>query len=205
MPGLATREADHVRWRDHLPTLRGERVTLRELRISDGRALLKAITPEITEFTSPSPDSIEGYERFVAWTLKQRRAGTCACFAATINRSDEAVGVFQVRSLDPWFETAEWGCALAANQWGTGAFREGAELVIAFAFNTVGVRRLEARSVTENLRGNGALQKLGATREGVLRRSFPRGSKRFDECLWSILEEDWRRANRSWDRPGVWQ
>jgi RimJ/RimL family protein N-acetyltransferase len=174
--------------------LKGARITLRELRLSDGPVLLEAITPETTKFTWPAPDTIEKYERFVGWTIRQRRAGACACFAATIGASDEAVGVFQLRSLDPGFETAEWGCALAPSQWGSGAFREGAELVIAFAFDTLGVRRLEARSVTENLRGNGALRKIGATREGVLRRSFPRDGGRFDENLWSILDEDWRRA-----------
>jgi ribosomal-protein-alanine N-acetyltransferase len=194
-----------VTWRDGLPTMIGTRVTLRELRMSDGPALLKAITPEITRFTWPAPDTLEGYQRFVSWASRQRRGGTCACFAATLDGRDEAVGVFQLRALDPpAFATAEWGCALASSHWGTGVFREGAELVLSFAFKTVGVRRLEARSVTANLRGNGALRKLGATREGILRGSFPRDGKRFDECLWTILEEDWRHATAAW-RPAILQ
>jgi RimJ/RimL family protein N-acetyltransferase len=60
-----------------------------------------------------------------------------------------------------------------------------------FAFGTVGVRRLEARACAENKRGNGALRKLGATPEGVLRRSFLWQGQYQDQVLWSILDSDW--------------
>jgi RimJ/RimL family protein N-acetyltransferase len=44
-----------------------------------------------------------------------------------------------------WFSTAEWGFAVGSAFWGTGVFRESAELLLAFAFETIGVHRLEAR------------------------------------------------------------
>jgi RimJ/RimL family protein N-acetyltransferase len=56
-----------------------------------------------------------------------------------------------------------------------------------FAFETVGVRRLEARSRVDNARANAAFQKIGAVLEGVLRQTFERDGKRYDQCLWSIL------------------
>jgi ribosomal-protein-serine acetyltransferase len=43
-----------------------------------------------------------------------------------------------------------------------------------------------------NGRGNGALRKVGAVQEGVLRRSFLRNGEYHDQVLWSILAEDWR-------------
>ena len=58
--------------------------------------------------------------------------------------------------------------------WGTGMFAEGARLVLDFAFDVVGANRLEARAAVANGRGNGALRKLGAVQEGMLRRSFQR-------------------------------
>jgi len=61
------------------------------------------------------------------------------------------------------------------------------------------VRRMEARSVTGNGRGNGALRKLGAVREAELRLSFAKGLRRYNQFLWSILERDWRRAKFIWD------
>jgi len=53
------------------------------------------------------------------------------------------------------------------------------------------VRRLEARVSLANGRGNGALRKLGAVQEGVLRRSMATGGTHLDQALWSILKEDW--------------
>ena len=75
--------------------------------------------------------------------------------------------------------------------WGSGLFTRAARLVLDFAFGTLGVRRLEARACAENRRGNGALRKLGATPEGVLRRSFLWHGKYHDQVLWSILDSDW--------------
>ena len=56
----------------------------------------------------------------------------------------------------------------------------------------VGAQRLEARAAVANGRGNGALRKIGAVQEGVLRRSFLRNGQYHDQVLWSILAEDWR-------------
>ena len=47
-------------------------------------------------------------------------------------------------------------------------------LVLTFAFDVVGVHRLEARAAVQNGRGNGALRKIGAVQEGILRKSFLR-------------------------------
>jgi RimJ/RimL family protein N-acetyltransferase len=73
-------------------------------------------------------------------------------------------------------------------------FKDGAEMVLNFAIETVGVLRLEARAAVANGRGNGALRKLGAVQEGVLRRSFLKNGQFLDQMLWSILSEEWRRA-----------
>jgi RimJ/RimL family protein N-acetyltransferase len=101
-----------------------------------------------------------------------------------------------VRQLEPGWGTAEWGFALGSAFWGTGMFSDGAELVLDFVFETIGVHRLEARAAVQNGRGNAALQKMGAVKEGVLRRSFLRDGQYMDQALWTILAEDRRvRAN----------
>ena len=68
---------------------------------------------------------------------------------------------------------------------------EAARLVGSFVFGVVGTHRLEARVSVSNGRGNGALRKLGAVQEGVLRRSLRRGGEYLDQSLWSVLQEDW--------------
>jgi ribosomal-protein-alanine N-acetyltransferase len=180
-------------WQSKLPVLSGEHVTLRELRASDAPSLFSLLTTqEVARFISPPPSTVEGFERFIAWTLRQRTAGTYACFAVTLKGFDTAIGIFQVRETEPGFGTAEWGFAIGSPFWGTGVFEEGAQLVLEFAFDTLDVHRLEARAAVRNGRGTGALLKLGAVPEGVLRKSFLRDGEYLDQVLYAIVEDDWR-------------
>lgn len=190
-------------WRAKLPVLTGKQVVLRELRTSDAASLFSMLTTdEVARFISPPPTTVEGFERFIAWTHRQRAIGAYVCFAVTLKGFDTAIGIFQVRELEPGFGTAEWGFAIGSPFWGAGAFREGAELVLEFVFDTVGVHRLEARAAVQNGRGNGALLKIGAVQEGVLRKSFLRNGRYLDQVLYAIVEDDWR-ASRS-ERRATW-
>ena len=186
-------------WRKRLPFIAGRGVTLRELRTSDAPALLELLaTSEVAEFISPPPTTIDGFERFISWAQQEQEAGRYACFAVVPDGITTAVGIFQIRQLEPQFGTAEWGFALGRAFWGTGIFTTAARLIIDFTFETVGVHRLEARAAVANGRGNGALAKIGAVKEGLLRRSFLRHGQYHDQALWSIVREDWRRAKAVW-------
>lgn len=186
-------------WKQGLPVLHGAGITLRELRISDAPALLALLTTEeVTRFISPPPTTIEGFERFIQWAGHEREAGRYLCFAVVPEGYDTAVGLFQIRRLDPTFGTAEWGFAIASAFWGSGLFAKGASLVIDFAFEVIGVYRLEARAAVHNGRGNGALRKIGAVQEGILRKSFLRRGTYLDQALWAITEQDWYRSKAVW-------
>jgi ribosomal-protein-alanine N-acetyltransferase len=180
-------------WRQSLPVLTGSLVALRELRLADAASLLAMLsTDEVSRFISPPPTTVEGFERFIAWTHRERAAGNYVCFAVVPHGMDTAVGIFQVRQLEPAFATAEWGFALGSAFWGTGVFLDGAKMVVDFIFDVVGSHRLEARAAVANGRGNGALRKVGAVQEGVLRKSFLRNGEYLDQTLWTILDDDWR-------------
>ena len=180
-------------WCQALPVLEAKTITLRELRASDAPSLLAMLaTDEVARFISPPPTTVEGFERFIAWTHRERAAGNYICFGVVPRGMEHAVGLFQVRQLEPGFGTAEWGFAIGSEFWGTGVFIEAARQVVNFAFNTVGVHRLEARAAVKNGRGNGALRKLGAVQEGVLRKSFLRNGEYLDQVLWAILDCEWQ-------------
>ena len=190
-------------WRRALPVMASSRLTLRELRIEDAPTLFSMLsTEEASRFISPPPTTVEGFERFIAWAIAERESGNYLCFAVVPAGMTAAVGLFQIRALDPAFGVAEWGFAIGSEFWGTGIFVEAARAVVGFAFETVGVHRLEARASVGNGRGNGALRKIGAVQEGVLRRSFLRHGQYHDQVMWSLLAEDWR-ASRVERRPSV--
>ena len=200
MAAVATVETD---WRQALPVLTGRGITLRELRMSDAPTLLSMLaTEEVARFISPPPTTVEGFERFIAWTHREREAGRYICFGVVPEGMDAAVGLFQVRQSEPDFASAEWGFALGSAYWGNGFFVEGANLVLDFAFDVVGVHRLEARAAVRNGRGNGALRKIGALQEGILRRSFLRNGEYLDQVLWAILDTD-RQRQRVVSLPSV--
>jgi ribosomal-protein-alanine N-acetyltransferase len=180
-------------WRGGLPALNGCGVVLRELRPDDAGALHALLsTEEVARFISPPPTTVEGFERFISWTIEQRIAGAYVCFAVTLKGFDTAIGLFQVRARDLDFGTAEWGFAIGSAFWGTGVFGESAQLVLEFVFGTLETHRLEARASLRNGRGQGALLKLGAVKEGVLRHSLRRGSEVLDQALYTILDDEWR-------------
>ena len=186
-------------WHFGLPTLSGAKVTLREVRGSDAPALLAMLTSEeVAEFVSPLPRTVAGFEQFIADSHHERTRGNSFCFGVVPDGYEDAMGLFQVRQLEPGFGSAEWGFAIGSPFWGRGVFVEGAKLVIDFTFGVVGVHRLEARSIASNARGNAALRKVGAMQEGILRRSFQRNGRFFDQILWSILKDDWRQTKAAW-------
>jgi RimJ/RimL family protein N-acetyltransferase len=181
-------------WRTALPELVGRRVMLREPRAGDATALFSLLsTEEVSRFISPPPSTVDGFERYVSWTHRQRASGQYVCFAVVPLGADAPIGLIHVRALAPGFTTADWGFAIGSEFWGTGVFAEAAELVLDFTFDVLGTHRLEARAALCNGRGNGAMKKLGAEREGTLRHAFSRNGEYLDQVLWSILQEDWKK------------
>jgi ribosomal-protein-alanine N-acetyltransferase len=190
-------------WRGGLPVLTSPTVTLREVRPDDATLLVSMLaSEEVSRFISPPPSAPDEFARFIDWAMYERAAGGHVCYAVVPAGMSLAVGLFQLRALDPGFGILEWGFALGSPFWGSGLFEEAARLMADFAFGVVGARRLEARAVVANGRGNGALRKIGAVQEGVLRRSFLRHGRYHDQILWAILAEDWK-LQQSETRPVV--
>jgi len=187
-------------WRAGLPELATGRLTVREARLADAPALLAVLgTDEVTRFISPPPSTVEGFERFIYWTHRQREGGLHVCFVLVPAGEEAPVGLVQIRKLEADWSTAEWGFAVGSPHWGTGLFREAAGLILEFVFSRMGVLRLEARATTANARGNGVLARVGAVREGLLRQSFFRHGRYEDQVLWTLTRDDWmvRRAPSS--------
>jgi len=180
------------RWREGLPELTGPLCTLRELTTEDAESLFHNLTSEqVSRFISPPPTTIRGFQTFVAWSHRQRAGGRYLCYGIVPAGMTRAVGLFQVAFPDRRSATAEWGFVLGSEYWGSGIFLTGARRVLRLAFTVLGVERLEARAVPANGRGNGALRKTGAIKEGILRGSLERFGERFDQFLWVIRRERW--------------
>lgn len=181
-----------VDWRQELPTLAGRLVTLRELTPNDLGSLIDLFSiADASRFSFDDPVSAVDVRAFIDRTIRDRSAGLSFTYAVVQNGTRTVVGLAQLRQLEPSFETAECEGTLAPSVRGTGVFIEAARLVGSFVFGTVGARRVEVRVLLQNGRANGALRKLGAVQEGILRRSVRRRGEYLDQALWSLLKDDW--------------
>ena len=189
------------RWTEHVQQLSGDRVVVREVVESDAETLVELLSdPRVTEHLSSPPPSVSAFAAFIRWAQRQRATGNGVCFGIVPQGTNSAVGIIQVRALELTFATSEWGFAIGAAFWSTGVFVEAANLVAAFAFDTLKVNRLEARVVGGNGRGNGALHKLGAHPEANLAHAFRKDGRAEPQWLWSLREDDWRERPLVHDR-----
>jgi RimJ/RimL family protein N-acetyltransferase len=179
-------------WRVDLPVLVGRTVLLREPAAEDVAALVDTLSEsDSTRFGLDEPVTDFSIQQFVDRCITDRAAGRSFTYVVTLSSAHTVIGLVQVRQLDPAFEAAEWECLIRPSARGTGVFLEVARLAGSLAFGTVGANRLEARVLLQNGRANGALRKLGAVQEGVLRRAVRHHNQYFDQVLWSVLKEDW--------------
>jgi N-acetyltransferase len=187
-------------WRADLPVLVGRTVTLREVGLQDVGPLMELLSlSDATRFGLDEAVSDVTVQQVIERAARDRAAGVAFTYAILLTASRELVGALQVRQLDPLFEAAEWECTIAPTSRGSGVFVEAARLAGSLAFGVIGAHRLESRVLLQNGRANGALRKLGAVQEGVLRRSIRRHDEYVDQVLWSMLREDW---GESW-MPGA--
>ena len=116
-----------------------------------------------------------GVQGFISEAHHERLLGNSFCFGIVPDGYDDAMGLFQVRQIEPGFGSAEWGFAIGSPFWGSGIFIEGAQRGHRFF-----VRRrrrasprgeVDRRPMAAAMR---ALRKVGAIQEGILRRSFQR-------------------------------
>src|SRR5687767_3685902 len=81
-------------WCHALPVLTGHDVVLRELRTEDAPALMAMLScDDVSRFVSPLPTTVEGFERFIAWTHREREKGNYVCFAVVPLGLNTAIGV----------------------------------------------------------------------------------------------------------------
>jgi len=99
--------APPVGWRHALPTFTGRLVTLRQIEVSDARALLETMASDaVARFISTPPHGLDEFERFIDRMRDEQRRGNYACFAVVPTGETQAAGLFQVHSLEPGFVKA---------------------------------------------------------------------------------------------------
>jgi ribosomal-protein-alanine N-acetyltransferase len=175
--------------------VRGPRLSLRPLAESDAPALFElGRNPEVSRFFSWKPyEAVDEASDFISSLTRQRDAGER--FELGIFGDDgELIGITGFSEFSRRDRRAVLGTWLGRPFWGSGANRESKALVLALAFQSLGLLRVTALASPQNVRSVAALQRLGFVHEGVLRGWHVHGGVARDVAVLRMMREEWERT-----------
>ena len=126
----------------------------------------------------PPPATIAEFGSWIALSQSRRADGRAACYTL-LTGNQEVSGLFMALRLEG-NSRAEIGFAMSPALWGTGVFQKAVNLYLDFLFNEWGVATLIGKTLAGNVRGVGAMRKLGAT---VIEESIRNGHP---EYIWTL-------------------
>jgi RimJ/RimL family protein N-acetyltransferase len=187
-------------WRQ-TPTLAGRHVTLRALEPADLPALVEAARADgLWDLTYASVQQLKQPEHWLAATLAARDQGRALPFTV-LDAGGGIVGTTRfMRMNEPHRRVEIGGTFYATRVQRTGVNTEAKRLLLGHAFDVLGCQCVQIRTDRLNVRSQTAIERLGATRDGVLRghQVMPDGRVR-DSVVYSILADEWPSVRRKLD------
>ncbi len=175
--------------------LYGDAAKLEPLDPSHADDLLAAgADPEIWRFMPiPQPDSVAEVRKWIDDAWKLAATGEQLPFAIIDPETGRAVGSTRYLEIHRHWRTLEIGWTwLAASVQRSAVNTEAKLMLLTHAFEDQGALRVQFAADGRNLRAQQAIERLGAVKEGVLRkhRTNHDGSVR-DSVYYSILDDEW--------------
>jgi RimJ/RimL family protein N-acetyltransferase len=176
-------------------TLEGRVVRLEPLRPEHARGLCEVGDPELFVYinTRVAGPSLRDYEEFIPRVLAIPHM---ASFAIVLRETGRPIGSTAYLDIRPKDRGLEIGATWIARPWqGTLVNPEMKFLLFRHAFETLGMLRVQLKTDARNLHSQRAIEKLGARREGVLRKHIILldGYVR-DTVMYSVTDDEWPRV-----------
>lgn len=172
------------------PTLKTERLTLRRIERRDAAQLYEYCRLEDScRYSDWSPHrDLSTTKRYIRWMLHRYRNGQGFTFA--VEYEGRVIGTASYIDFDENYQTVEIGYGLHKEFWGRGLGREAVNALTAYAFQKIGVHRISARVIPENLRSAALLTACGFALEGIHKQSlFFKGEYR-DIAIYARLKQE---------------
>ena len=170
-------------------------VLLRPLTMDDCRNLLlySQNEPDLWKYSLVKVAGEENLANYIKATLDARLVGKEYAFIVFDKRTQEYAGTTRFYDIQPAHKTLQLGYTWYGKKFhGTGLNKHCKYLLLQFAFEQVGMERVEFRADNRNERSIAAMKSIGCIEEGVLRSNTlkPDGSRR-DSIVLSILKNEW--------------
>ena len=148
--------------------------------------------PAIFRWFRESLDEPGRMQQWVEDAIKAREAGTALPFATVHQASDTVVGSTRFGNIAPRHDRVEIGWTwLTPDRQRTPANTEAKYLMLCHAFETWGCMRVEFKTDARNRASRAALERIGATEEGMLRQHMNTHSGIRDSVYFSIVDTEW--------------
>jgi len=170
--------------------LEGRTLRLEPLSLDHARGLWPHAGPEVFQWLADLPRD-GSYEAFRDWIGETMRRPASLTFAILL--AGEPVGVSGYLDIRPEHRGIEIGRTwIGKAHQGSRVNPESKYLLFRHAFETLGAVRVQLKTDLRNVQSQRAVEKLGAVREGVLRRYQTRSNgETRDTVMYSVLAEEW--------------
>jgi RimJ/RimL family protein N-acetyltransferase len=127
------------------------------------------------------------------WIEEALQDATQMPFTIVEKGKGRVVGSTRFLHMRPEHRTVEIGWTWLGQEWQrTGVNTEAKLLLLSHAFDRMGCIRVEFKTDARNQRSQRALERIGATREGLLRNHMiVQGGYRRDSVYFSVIDEEW--------------
>ena len=180
---------------NNTPTLENERVILSPLTIDNFEKLISIASQDKLVQYSPSdietPASLKNY---VKTALKQQKEGTSIPFTIYDRKYNTFAGCTRFMNINSKNKVLHIGSTWIGREFqGTGLNTQMKKLMLEYAFTTMDFEKVEFRVDERNMASRKAVEKLGCTLEGMLRKDvyLLNGFKR-NTCCYGLLREEWQ-------------
>jgi len=174
------------------PTLHTSRLRLRAFTDADADVLFALQSdPVVLRYWDAPPWRDRGRaERFIERCRTIAEEGTGARLAVDRAADGAFLGWCSLTRWNPDFRSASMGYCFAESAWGHGFATEAGHALLHWAFDTLGLNRVQAETDTRNLASARVLEKLGFVREGMLREDCIVDGEVSDSWVYGLLRRD---------------
>jgi RimJ/RimL family protein N-acetyltransferase len=135
----------------------------------------------------------DSFRRWAYDSLELQKNGQAFVFVVIDQNADKIVGTTRFQDMDRQHNKTDIGWTwYEPTVWGLGHNFEAKKMMMTHAFEVWNVARIGFKVDERNLRSQRALEKIGASREGIIRKHMirPDGTSR-NSVLYGMTDEDW--------------
>ncbi|MGI9667885.1 MAG: GNAT family N-acetyltransferase [Acidimicrobiia bacterium] len=173
-----------------------KRLVIRPFRRRDVAPMHDAIEASLADL-QPWLPWVDGYDRGVAQRFVRESVAAWAdrrAFDFTIRTIDEPnrhIGNVSVWHTSLQNEIGEVGYWIRSDETGKGYGAEATTRAVQIGFEELHMHKVQLRIAVGNTRSDRIAERLGFTKEGILRDEVKVGNRWLDHTVWSLLEPEW--------------